>query len=43
MIKKTKLPELHIVIKNGSIIVTMNGIGKEYDYAEYIKDNYKNP
>ena len=43
MIKKTKLPELHIVIKNGSIFVTMNGIGKEYDYAEFIKENYKNP
>lgn len=43
MIKKTRLPELHIVIKNGSIFVSMNGIGKKYDYEEFIRDNYKNP
>ena len=43
MTKNAKLSELHITIKNGVILIVLNGFGKAYDYAEYIKRSYRNP
>lgn len=43
MTKINNLPDLYILIKNGQLLLTMNGIGKKYDYLQYIKKNYENP